>query len=124
MNLFVLPQKMKRMPSPSGLSLYFSMECRKKSPETIKKKSTEIFSPLNLSERTGENPWKYATHREHKNLKSSTSPFLPDSFFVINTSDVDYFFVQVVGVSAMRRGYISRRPKSIANERMNFEMLE
>jgi hypothetical protein len=54
--LFVLPQNIWQITSPSGLSLYFSIDFRKKNPETMKKKSTEMFTPLNLSDKTGKNP--------------------------------------------------------------------
>ena len=69
-------------------SLYFSIDFKKKSPETIKKKSTEMLPPLNLSDRIGKKPWKYATQTEHKNLTSSMRPFLLLLFVILHSKDL------------------------------------
>jgi hypothetical protein len=87
-NLLVLPQKIKQAPSQKGFSLYFSMDFKKKKPETIKKKSTEMLPPLNLSDRIGKKPWKYATQTEHKNLTSSMRPFLLLLFVILLSKDL------------------------------------
>ena len=74
-NLFVLPKTISRTPSQNGLSKYFSIDFKKKKPETIKKKSTGTIVPSKYYESTGKKPWKYATHTAHKNLNNSIKPF-------------------------------------------------